>query len=366
MAWELEVGSVFTRRYRVIRRLGAGGMGAVYEAEHLRAGRRVALKVMRSRASSSAILRERFSREARILAGIQSEHVVRVLDAGIDEQTEMPYLVMELLDGTDLERLLGKEGIFSPADTLRYLCQVALALDAIKGTIVHRDLKPANLFLVALPGVEPRVKVLDFGVAKVLDGPSDGSSRTDVLGTPMYMSPEQFRGTGVSHAADVYALGLVAYTFLTGRPYWAEEWEQPRSSRSFMRIARHGPPEKASARALKRTNVLLPPGFDEWFARATARLPENRFSTAPEAMGALADALGQAKPLQAARSAPPRRAFDPESSPSSEPAQSVTGATASRTPTGAPSVRWRVTVAGIPSREPAQAIGGHLRSGTSC
>jgi len=346
MASELQAGSVFAQRYRALRRIGAGGMGAVYEARHLNTGRLVALKVMQARAHEQAALRERFSREAHVTAGVHSEHVVEVLDAGFDDQSEMPYLVMELLTGEDLDRRLKQAGKFSLEQAFRYLHQTALALDAMhKKSIVHRDLKPANLFLAEPPGREPLIKVLDFGVAKILDDASTGSV-TDVLGTYLYMAPEQFQGSKVSAATDIYALGLIAYTFLTGQAYWAPEWDQKETKISFGLTALHGPKEKASVRALERTRVSLPSGFDDWFERATARLPAERYPTALSALRALADVLGVPRPSES----------DPSpAEPVAEvlavagPAMETVGDTALRTPTGDPSPA--AIVAPRPGRE---------------
>jgi serine/threonine-protein kinase len=162
----LQNGAIFAGRYRVIRCIAAGGMGAVYEVLHLETERRRALKVMLPHVLQSEDLRQRFKQEAKVAAHIDSEYIVEVFDAGLDEATGMPFLVMELLRGEELGKRLKRLGRFAPADVVSYLHQTALALDRThRANIVHRDLKPENLFLTDREDGPPRVKVLDFGVA---------------------------------------------------------------------------------------------------------------------------------------------------------------------------------------------------------
>src|SRR5689334_10935238 len=169
MAVGLQEGTIFGERYRVIRRLAAGAMGAVYEAAHVGTARRLALKVMHAHALERPELHERFKLEARVTADVASEHVVEVIDAGVDETTGTPFLVMELLEGEELGRRLRRVGRFSREETLRYLYQTALALEEThRASIVHRDLKPGNLFLAERPGRDSIVKVVDFVVAKII------------------------------------------------------------------------------------------------------------------------------------------------------------------------------------------------------
>jgi serine/threonine protein kinase len=169
MSLGIEDGAIFAGRYRVIRRLAAGAMGVVFEAVHLETDRRWALKVMLAYIIERPELRERFRLEARVTAHIDSEHIVRVFDAGVDDATGMPFLVMELLRGEELGRRLRRVGRLSPAEALACLHQTALALDCTHAaSIVHRDLKPGNLFLDVGADGEPRLKLLDFGVAKIV------------------------------------------------------------------------------------------------------------------------------------------------------------------------------------------------------
>ncbi|WP_437759448.1 protein kinase domain-containing protein [Sorangium sp. So ce1389] len=292
MSIALQEGTVFAGRYEVVRCIATGGMGAVYEVTHIETQRRRALKVMLPHLLRSPELRERFKREARIAAQVDSEFIVDVFDAGIDEATEMPFLVMELLRGEELGRRLARLGRLPAHEVVACLHQTALALDKThRAAIVHRDLKPENLFLVHREQGISQIKVLDFGVAKFMAENATQANATLSVGTPYYMAPEQFRAGPVSPAADLYALGMIAYTLLVGEPYWVSEGRQITSVISFAMIAVDGPKEPATARAA-RVGVELPPPFDAWFFRATASDPAARFQTATAAIEGLAEALG--------------------------------------------------------------------------
>jgi serine/threonine protein kinase len=189
MSLQLSDGTVFASRYRVVRRIAMGGMGAVYEVEHTETLRHLALKVMLPHFVQSAEMRERFRREARVAAHIESEHIVTVLDAGIDDPTGMPFMVMELLRGEELGQALRRIGRFGPAEVVTFLHQASLALEKThRALIVHRDLKPENLFLTTREDGRPRIKVLDFGIAKLVAEGSTQDPGTRSLGTPLYMA----------------------------------------------------------------------------------------------------------------------------------------------------------------------------------
>jgi eukaryotic-like serine/threonine-protein kinase len=297
MSLELKEGTVFASRYQIVRRIASGGMGAVYEVVHLETERRRALKVMLPHLVQSDDLRVRFKREAKVAAHIESEFIVDVFDAGIDESTQIPFLVMEMLYGEELSKRLQRVGRFPPSEVVMCLHQTALALDKThKAAIVHRDLKPENLFLIDREDGPPRIKVLDFGIAKIVaESATVGSTQT--IGTPLYMAPEQFdphaRLTG---AADLYALGMVAYTLLVGAPYWTEEASG--NIFAFAAAASHGPREPASIRAAAM-GVALPSSFDAWFAQATASDPAHRFPAATHMVRALAETLNLPPPGRA-------------------------------------------------------------------
>lgn len=295
---ELSLGAVFAGRYRVERRIAAGGMGAVYEVVHIETNRRRALKVMHAHYVQSDELRARFRQEARVAAEIESEHIVDVFDAGIDDATGMPFLVMELLRGEELGKRLKRVGALPKEDVVRYLYETSLALDKThRARIVHRDLKPDNLFLCERERGPARIKVLDFGIAKIVSDAATQANATRSLGTPLYMAPEQFMmKSAVSGATDIFALGMIAFTLLVGKPYWFQESRMAGEVLAFAIHVAQGPEESAVARAWEHHGVELPAQFDAWFFRATARDPSARFASATEATIALAAALGVASP----------------------------------------------------------------------
>ncbi len=301
----LPPGSIFAGRYRVGRCLASGGMGAVHEVEHVETGRRAALKVMLPHVLTGDGARAQFKAEARVAARLRSEHVVDVLDAGVDEATDMPYLVMELLIGEDLGARLRRVGALPPEDVVAYLAQVARALDRVhRSGIVHRDLKPENLFLTERDDGAPLVKVLDFGIAKVLSDGATSALTVEARGTPIYMSPEQFtHEMKISPATDIYALGMVAFTLLAGGAYWAPELSQGMNVFLVARLAEAGPQQPASVRARAR-GIELPLGFDKWFTKATAADPKARFAGALQALEGLAAALEIELPPRTERERP--------------------------------------------------------------
>jgi serine/threonine protein kinase len=216
---------VVAGRYRVIGEIGRGGMGAVWLVEHVHTGDQLALKVLHRMFGDSPDIVERFRREARAAAKIKSEHVVRVIDADISpELGNVPFMVMEVLEGEDARRRLRTLGVFSPEQTLHILWQVARALDRAHTLgIVHRDIKPENIFLHKRDDGVEIVKLLDFGVAKMRDDlhlDAQSTQAGTLLGTPYFMAPEQVRNAEVSAQTDVWAIGMLAYRFLAGANYW--------------------------------------------------------------------------------------------------------------------------------------------------
>ncbi|AKT40539.1 serine/threonine-protein kinase [Chondromyces crocatus] len=290
----LHAGTLFHDRYRVVRSIQVGGMGAVYEVLDEKTESRRALKVLLPTTLQSADLRARFEREAKITGAIESNHVVHTLDTGLDEATGAPFLVMELLRGEELAAIVARQGLLSADEAMLYLRQAALGLDKVHAAgIVHRDLKLGNLFVVTQDDGTPCLKIIDFGVAKAIAPVAGEANKTRPLGTPLFMAPEQIRGDGrIGFAADIFALGHVTYVLLTGEPYWTEEADEAGSIHGFILAMIQGATEAATVRARRRRGVTLPPAFDVWFARATAMKPEERFSRATEAVAALAEALG--------------------------------------------------------------------------
>lgn len=293
----LQFGVLFHARYRLVRRIKGGSMGAVFEVVDENTNSRRALKVMLPSLVQDSKHRERFAQEATITGGIESDHIVRVLDAGIDAQSGMPFIIMDLLRGEELGTMLKRRGPLPPSEAVTYLFHVALALDKTHaGGIVHRDLKPENIFVAERDDGSPCVKILDFGIAKIVSLAAVAEGSTALIGTPVYMSPEQIRGESTIGArTDGYALAQIAYTLLVGEPYWRREQKRADSVLSLVMRILDGSSEPPSARALER-GIQLPPAFDAWFGRAAAPLPEDRFARATTAIYALAESLGVAVP----------------------------------------------------------------------
>jgi len=289
----LTPGTLFCDRYEVIRVIDSGGMGIVYEVSDTRTKRRRALKTIQAAFAEDPDVRARFDLEATATAGIRSDHLVEVLDSGLDPASGMPYLVMELLEGDNLGLLLQKRGACAPAFVIDCLQQVARALDKMhEAGIVHRDLKPENLILTLRDDGAPRVKIIDFGIVKVVVQ-ATAAQTTRNVGTPCYMSPEQIRGDGkIDKRADLYALGQIAFTLLTGRAYWEiEPCYRNGPVPLLARILQGGERERATQRALG-IGSSLPRAFDGWFERATAHAPNERYQSAAQLVQGLAVALG--------------------------------------------------------------------------
>jgi eukaryotic-like serine/threonine-protein kinase len=221
----LSAGQVVDGKYQVVRLLGKGGMGAVYEAVHLGTSRRVAVKVIVSASlANEPDVVTRFQREARASGSIDSLHVVQVLDTGVDPVTNDPYMVMEYLSGEDIHELVRRVGPLPPELVIRIGAQACLGLQrAHDARIVHRDIKSANIFLSERDGGEVQVKLLDFGIAKVRAEPMASAeshhltTTGSMLGSPLYMSPEQARGMKtLDGRSDIWSLGVVLYEALTG------------------------------------------------------------------------------------------------------------------------------------------------------
>lgn len=287
---QLAPGTVIGTRYRILSVLGRGGMGTVYLVEHMGTGDRLALKLLHADASRDYESLERFKREARAPAKIQSENVVRVVDADVaHELGGAPFLVMELLSGADLQTLVKQHGRMPGDDMLRFLGQVARALDKAHAIgIVHRDLKPENLFLHHREDGTTVIKILDFGISRMsqasqTSGPAMMTHDGAVMGTPLYMAPEQALGRvqAIGPSTDLWSLGLIAVYLATGEHYW-QGTTIPDVLAKVLNHAVYAP----SARW-----PFLPPAFDQWFFRSCAREPAQRFTTASEQIAALHAAL---------------------------------------------------------------------------
>jgi serine/threonine-protein kinase len=224
------LGATIAGKYRIVREIGRGAMGIVCEARHVDLGKRVAIKLIESSLSQDGEIAGRFRREARIAGIVDSENIVQVFDAGVDDRLGL-YMVMELLKGEDLCTRLEREGMLDVETSVRIAVQIARALQkAHDAGVVHRDLKPANVFLVAREDGAPFVKVLDFGISKILAkdllARSGGQKLTlagTAVGTPQYASPEQAQGFDtVDHRTDVWSLGVLLYEMLSGKMAYPE------------------------------------------------------------------------------------------------------------------------------------------------
>jgi serine/threonine-protein kinase len=222
------IGEIVANKYRIDRLIGTGGMGIVVAAFHLELEQPVAIKFLNSETGARADANERFRREARAAARIRSEHVARVLDIELLDN-RLPYMVMELLEGHDLERELEQAGPLPVAVAVGYVLQAIDAIAEAHATgVVHRDLKPTNLFLAQLPDGRRLIKVLDFGISKLV-GPGSGrdaalTRSASIFGSPLYMSPEQMRSAkDVDARADIWSLGAILFELVTGRPPFLAE-----------------------------------------------------------------------------------------------------------------------------------------------
>jgi serine/threonine-protein kinase len=277
-------GVVLAGKYKLELKLGQGGMGAVWRAQHVQLKSPVAIKLIDAEIVQSPEALARFMREAQSAAALRSPHVVQILDFGADQG--VPYIAMELLEGESLADRLARVGRLTPSEVVRLMTEVARAIGkAHELSIVHRDLKPDNIFLVKNDEIEV-TKVLDFGIAKATPGigvASGSETRTGaILGTPHYMSPEQAEGTKlVDHRTDLWALGVIAFECLLGRRPFDSD-----ALGSLLLAICTRPIPVPSAWGLNL------PGFDAWFAKACARELPERFQSARELANELRRVVG--------------------------------------------------------------------------
>jgi serine/threonine-protein kinase len=212
------IGEVIDGRFQIDKLLGRGGMGAVYIATQLSIGRKVAVKLLRSELLDREVALERFYRESKIISDLSHPNIVRLIDFGQDRQRNLLYLVMELVDGINLGDLL-EQGRLRVALALEIAYQVCGALtEPHKRGVIHRDLKPDNLLLVPVSDGTLQVKVLDFGIARAVEGHTQLTATGMVCGTPAYMAPEQAQNMEIDDRTDLYALGIILYEMLSGVP----------------------------------------------------------------------------------------------------------------------------------------------------
>jgi len=279
-------GAVLAGKYRIEGAIGYGGMGSVWKATHTGLGEPVAIKLVAAEFVRSEEALRRFDTEAKAAAKIASRHVPHVFDNGLLEDGT-PYLVMELLQGQTLFARIHREGPMQLPEAIGILDQCGRALTRAHSLgIVHRDIKPDNIFLAQSVDEDLGyiVKVLDFGIAKLVDAGDVSSTRTGaILGTPTFMSPEQARGIrSIDARTDLYSLGLVAFTMLTGNLAFKGET----LGDLLLQICVEPLPDLCAAAP------WLPPLMDSWFKKACARNPNDRFSTAREFVEGMRIAAG--------------------------------------------------------------------------
>src|SRR5580765_269594 len=217
---DLPIGTLLGDSYEIVRPIGIGGMGAIYEAAHVRTRKRVAVKMMSKELAAHPEALARFRREVKVTTELAHPHIIEVIDFGASPTGE-PYLVMEYLDGEDLEQRLERVGRLQPRTAVEIVKQLASALAVAHAEgIVHRDLKPGNVFLLRVPGDNVFVKVVDFGISKVLKAATTKLTMARaVVGTPEFMSPEQAAGRvdQIDHRSDQWSLACVGWHMLSGQ-----------------------------------------------------------------------------------------------------------------------------------------------------
>jgi eukaryotic-like serine/threonine-protein kinase len=284
------IGTILDGKFRVSKEIGRGGMAAVYEAENVDIGKRVAVKVLSAELANSKVVTERFMREARAAAKIRSPYICDVYDVGTYHGR--PFLVMELLEGESLYDRLARDRRLAPKDVIEIAGETAMGLSqAHEANIVHRDLKPENIFLTRTGGGEHSTKIVDFGLAKFYDPHLEGGDNARLtkegalFGTPAYMSPEQASAQGpIGLRSDLWALGCIVYEMLVGRTVWNVD----QGVAMILAQIAGGPLPTPS-----KVCPDIPKSFDLWFAKALERDESKRFSSALELQAALREALSE-------------------------------------------------------------------------
>jgi serine/threonine-protein kinase len=280
--------------YRIIQRIGTGGMGSVYKAEQPDMNRAVAIKILHPKLTNRQDLASRFRREARAMAQLSHPNTVKVFNYGELEEGSL-YIVMEFLEGRNMNRAVKREGPLSVERAVPILIQVCGALQEAHGMgIIHRDLKPENIFLSKQMGIEEYPKVLDFGLAKVTEqqmrpGSVNLTQEGMVFGTPEFMSPEQAQGQPLGGTSDIYSLAVILYEALTGK--------LPFDAKTPMEFIQKHVVERPIPLSDRVPGLKFPKGLDEVVARALQKSPSDRYASAIEFAAALRPFAGEASAL---------------------------------------------------------------------
>lgn len=271
------LGQTVDQRYRVESLLGEGGMGLVYRVTHTRLNKPLAMKVLRRENTRDPEVLARFRREAESASNIGNQHIIDIIDFG-ELGDGSTYFIMECLDGLDLIDAIDSVDRMPEERALHIAIQVSRALGAAHDAgIIHRDLKPENVFLIQRDDVDDFVKVLDFGIAKVGNGPNRLTRAGEVLGTPHYMSPEQCEGEGVDHRTDIYALGVLLYEMVTGHV--------PHDADTMMGILTKHMYEEPIPPKIRVPHVS--DELEELIMRCLEKQPERRYQSMHEVLGDL-------------------------------------------------------------------------------
>ncbi|MCS6884047.1 MAG: protein kinase [Acidobacteriota bacterium] len=280
------IGQVFLERYEILRLLGRGGMGTVYEGRHLQLGRKVAIKVMQSSALTGESMTFRFMREAKATAMLEHPNAVTIYDFGtIDDKA---FIVMEFINGISLREMLNKTGRLTPKQALSLFAPICSVVEAAhKIGIVHRDLKPENVMLKQTEDGSFVVKVVDFGLAKILHADDPKLTQTgQIMGTPYYMSPEMFEGNLSTPSVDIYALGIIFYEMIAGSPPYTGSLEAIIAGHLLKPL----PPVRSYVPNLDKR-------LDEVLEKALCKQPEKRFSSALKLLNELQSVIASSDNL---------------------------------------------------------------------
>lgn len=329
MESSLTEGAVVAGDFKVLRPLAKGGMGAVYVVEQLSTGKQRALKIMLPGLVRDAERRERFLAEAKISTRIESDNVVEVLGAGVDEGSGIPWIVMELLEGDILPAVLDRHPVVPAGGVLEIVGQLCDALGRAHHVgIIHSDIKPENVYIAVARrrGVPFTVKVLDFGIARLVSDATRAAKVTTPMGSPLWMAPEQTtRGAEITAATDVWPLALLVFRMLTGKLFWRTANlpdDQVNLAALVLEILVNDiPTASARARELGSTQVLSP-AFDAWFGRCVTRDSAHRY---PDAHRAYAELEPVLRAMIAPPAPPAQPAYVPPYTATQQGALPVTG-----------------------------------------